>query len=123
MVRFRIMAPDHLVPNEIRETESGQAKLYVGVSMVNQNIPADRLEIEDHDGTRDYYLIFFIEGQRRVVQIRETMTAQTSSPAVDANVSFGEELSDIPVDPERIEDLLTIYDRFEQRTYRNGSSK
>jgi len=123
VVRFGIMSPENLVPNETREIEGSQAMLYLGVSMVNQNIPADRLAIEDKDGTRNDYLIFSLKGQRRVVQIEESMTAPTSSPAVDVNVSFGEEVSDIPLDPDRMKDLLTIYDRFEQRTYRNSSSK
>ncbi len=123
MVRFRIMSPENLVPNETREIEGNQAMLYLGSSIVNQNIPADRLAIEDKDGTRNDYLIFSIKGQRRVVQIEESMTAPTSPSAVDVNLSFGEELSDTPLAPDQIKDLLTIYDRFEQRTYRNGSSK
>ncbi len=123
MVRFRIMSPENLVPNETREIEGNQAMLYLGASIVNQNIPADRLAIEDKDGTRNDYLIFSIKGQRRVVQIEESMTAPTSPSAVDVNLSFGEELSDTPLAPDQIKDLLTIYDRFEQRTYRNGSSK
>ncbi len=107
---------------ETRTFTDGRAELSIGIARVNMTTVADRLRVEYQTGNTDDVLIFPVNGHRQAVRVKRTMTIQTPTPAIEAQVSFGEELNNAPVEVEEARHLLAIYDLFESRTYTGDAS-
>ena len=116
------MPEDTSTQIETRTFPDGRAELSIGIARVDVTNVADRLHVEYDRGNTDDVLVFPVNGHRQAVRVKRTMTIQSPTPAVEAQVSFGEELSDAPVEVEEARHLLAIYDLFEGRTYPEGES-
>jgi hypothetical protein len=111
------MPNDNSFQIETRTFPDVRAELSIGIARVNVTTVADRLHVEYDKGNTDDVLVFPVNGHRQAVRVKQTMTIQSPTPAVEAQVAFGEELSDAPVAVEEARHLLAIYDLFEGRTY------
>jgi hypothetical protein len=114
------MAENNSMRIEMHTFRDGKAELRIAIALVNVTTVADRLHVEYDKGSTDDVLVFPVNGHRQVVKIRQTMTIQGPTPAVAAQTSFGEQLDNTPVEGERAQQLLAIYDLFEGRTYPTG---
>jgi len=119
-VSARITAmTDNTNPIEAKKFGDGEAKLYSGRSIsigAGVVVPADYMVVEDRMGNGDEVLVFSHDGERRVLDVRLTLEIHSSSPAVEASATGGVKLE--PIEPEREQRLLRIYDLFQARTWR-----
>jgi hypothetical protein len=107
---------------ESKATESlslqdGKVDLYVGATVINSSILADRMVIEDLHGHEERVVIFEFEGKRRVVRIRQVMDIPAAPPEVSLHATIHDDLDPTPVPEEEGRKLLALYDLFTKRTY------